>query len=223
MKQQIITLGGGGFSTESDPSLDEYILQQARTAHPRIGFVPTASGDAAASLLKFYARFAALECMPTHLSFFGRTPDLRDWTMAQDVIFVGGGNTRSMLAIWREWGFADILKEALQNGAVLAGVSAGAICWFEHGVTDSHAGMLAPIDGLGFLRGSCCPHYSQEAERRPAFEQFVRAEKIPAGVAIDDGAALHFIDGKPVRVVAGRTGAGAYLVSKQGSATLAEN
>jgi peptidase E len=223
MKQQIITLGGGGFSTESDPSLDEYILKQARTAHPRIGFVPTASGDAPAYLLKFYARFAALDCMPTHLPFFDRTPDLREWAMAQDVIFVGGGNTKSMLAVWRAWGFPAILKEALQSGTVLAGVSAGAMCWFEHGVTDSNAGVLAPLEGLGFLRGTCCPHYSHEPERRPAFEAFVRDEKLPAGVAVDDGAALHFIDGKPVRVVAGRTGAGAYLVSKQGSVMLADS
>jgi dipeptidase E len=214
MPAQIIAIGGGGFLTGSELGLDRYVLGQSPVATPRIGFIATASGDAASTFLKFYTRFTPLNCRPSHLSFFDRTPDLEQWVASQDIIYVSGGNTRSMLAVWREWHLPQLLKRAMTNGTILAGISAGAICWFESGLTDSTAGDLQPLPGLGFLPGSCCPHYSGEQQRGPAFESYIGKGEMPDGIAIDDGAAVHFVNGKPHRIAAGRVAAGAYRVMR---------
>src|ERR1700719_4353817 len=132
MEQQIIALGGGGFSTEpGNLALDAYILSQARRPNPSVCFLGTASGDAASYVVRFYEAFSRLDCRPMHSAFFDRTPDLRERLLTQDVIYVGGGNTKSMLAVWREWNLPAILREAWEAGIVLTGSSAGAICWFE--------------------------------------------------------------------------------------------
>jgi len=214
MSSQIIAVGGGGFSDDSEPELDVYILEQSDAANPGIGFIATASGDAETYLLKFYQRFSKLNCTPSHLTLFRRTPDLQEWVAVQDVIFVGGGNTKSMLAVWKVWGLPDLLKVAAENGTILAGISAGAMCWFEVGITDSVSGTLAPLECLGFVKGSCCPHYSKEAERKPTFEHYVREGNVPAGIAIDDGAAVHLREGTPIRIVSARSGASAYHVAR---------
>jgi peptidase E len=133
--------------------------------------------------------------------------------LAQDAIFVGGGNTRSMLAVWHGWGLAELLEEAAAAGVVLAGVSAGAICWFEQGVTDSWADRLRPLECLGWLAGSCCPHYDGEVERRPAYHSLLRDGHLKPGYAIEDGVAIHFKSGKVERVVSKRSGSRAYYVS----------
>lgn len=191
-------------------ALDRYILAQARVPEPAVAFLPTASGDADSYIVRFYTAYLELSCRPSHLSFFRRTPDLRSYLLAQDVIYVGGGNTKSMLAVWREWALPEILREAWESGIVLAGISAGAICWFEQGVTDSYADQLRALDCLGFLPGSCCPHYDGEAERRPAFHRLLRDGEIAPGFAIDDGAAIHFINHDVHRVIASRREATAY-------------
>ena len=212
-KRQVIALGGGGFLMEPDnPTLDLYVLNQARTAQPAVTFLGTARGDTDSCLVKFYTAFTSYACRPSHLPLFQRTPRLRDHLLRQDVIYVGGGNTKSMLAIWRDWGIPMLLREAWEEGAILAGVSAGAICWFQHGVTDSYAEKLSVLEGLGFVEGSCCPHYDGEPERRPAYHEFLLKGDIPPGVAIDDGAAIHLIDGAIHRVVASRPKASAYRV-----------
>jgi peptidase E len=126
------------------------------------------------------------------------------------VIFIGGGNTKSMLAVWRDWGVPEILREAWESGIVLTGVSAGAICWFEQGVTDSWAGGLRPIDGLGFLPGSCCPHYDGEADRRPSYHRLLSSGEIAAGIAIEDWTGVHFVGTNLHRVVTSKCGARAY-------------
>jgi peptidase E len=167
MPAHIIAIGGGGFLHGTELGLDRYVLEQSPVAKPRIGFIATASGDAASTFLKFYTRFAPLNCRPSHLSFFDRTPDLEKWVHSQDIIYVSGGNTKSMLAVWREWNLPNLLQSAIQKGTVLAGISAGAICWFESGLTDSMQGDLMPLPCLGFLSGSCCPHYSGEPQRKP--------------------------------------------------------
>jgi dipeptidase E len=213
---QIIAMGGGGFSTGSEPGLDHYVLEQARSTTPRIGFIGTATGDSESYLVKFYARFSQLDCQPSHLPLFGRTPNLEDWVLAQDVIFVGGGNTKSLLSVWDGWGLAALLRRAGEAGTILSGISAGAICWFDWGVTDSMAETLGPLACLGFVPGSCCPHYSGESERRPAYERMVASGEIVPGYAIDDGAALHFEDGRAKQVVSGRPGAEVYRVEGSG-------
>jgi dipeptidase E len=216
-KKQIIAMGGGSFTaTPDNPALELYALAQTRKSNPSICFLPTATGDAPTYIAKFYATFAKQRCRPTHISFFERTPRLREILLAQDLIYVGGGNTKTMLAVWREWQVPNILRQAWNSGIVLAGVSAGAICWFDSGVTDSWAERLAPLPCLGWLPGGCCPHYDGEAERRPAVHQFVAKGSVPQTLALDDGAAAHFVGRKLKRIVCSRHEAGAYLVRRAG-------
>lgn len=212
-KRQIIALGGGGFLMEPDnPALDLYVLRQALATRPAIAFLGTARGDADANLVSFYRAFSGHDCRPSHLPLFERTPNLRDYLLRQDIIYVCGGNTKSMLAVWRDWGLPALLKEAWEGGTVLAGVSAGAICWFQQGVTDSYADRLAVLECLGFLEGSCCPHYDGERERRPAYHDFLLKGDVAPGIALDDGAAVHMVEGAVHRVVASRPQARGYRV-----------
>jgi dipeptidase E len=210
---QIIAMGGGGFSMEPEnPALDRYILAQTGATRPRVAFLPTATGDAPLYIVNFYTAFSRFECHPSHLTLFGRTPDLNEYLLNQDVIYVGGGNTKSMLAVWRDWGLAEILYTAWQQGVVLAGVSAGAICWFQAGLTDSWGGVYKMLPCLGFLPGSCTPHYDGEPERRPTFQGFIQRGETPAGYALDDAAALHFVGDTLAHVVTTRPDAHAYRV-----------
>jgi dipeptidase E len=211
---EIVAIGGSAFSGEpQNLALDQYILKQTGKSRPRVLLIPTARGDDADYVAKFYAAYAALDARPAHLPFFQRTPDLRELVLAQDAIFVGGGNTRSMLAVWRGWGLMELLEEASAAGVFLAGVSAGAICWFEQGVTDSWADRLRPLECMGWLPGSCCPHYDGEAERRPAYHSLLLAGQLKPGYAIEDGVAAHFTNGKLTRIVSKNAGSRAYYVS----------
>ena len=130
---------------------------------------------------------------------------------------MGGGSTKNLLALWKEWGLDQILIEAWESGIVLAGLSAGAICWFDQGLTDSYGDTPEPIECLGILSGSCCPHYDGEVKRRPAFEQAIQEEKMMAGYALDDGAALHYVDKELRHVISSRSEASAYYVNKPGT------
>ena len=171
-----------------------------------------ATGEAPESIVRFYEVFPAERCRRTHLKLFGiPRPDWREHLLAQDVIFVGGGNTANMLAVWRVHGADAVLREAWERGTVLCGVSAGAICWFEAGVTDSFRAELDGLDCLGFLPGSACPHYDGEAERRPAYHRLVR-DGFPGGLAADDGVALHFVGTRFEEAVGAKSGAAAYRV-----------
>jgi peptidase E len=217
-KPQIIPIGGGSFTVEPEnPRLERYVLAQTRKRNPKVCFLGTATGDADTYVAKFYASFTNLDCRPTHVPLFARTPDLRKVLLGQDVIYVGGGNTRSMLAVWREWGIFSILREAWRRGIVLTGVSAGAICWFKAGVTDSWAGRLAALPGMGFLPGACCPHYDSEKERRPATHRLVASRQVPTTLTLDDGAAAHFVGRRLIRVVSARPKARGYEVRRKGS------
>ena len=213
--EQIIALGGGGFSMEDSPLLDDYILAASQKDRPKVCLVPTASGDSESLLLKFYRRFGSASCQATDLSLFRRQiQDLEDFACSQDIIYVSGGNTANMLAIWKLHGFDTALKKALSNGTVLAGLSAGSICWFESGVTDSFGEDLQMLDCLGFLPGSHCPHYDGELNRRPSYHRFV-ADGAAGGYAVDDSAALHFKNGQCAQIISSRSDAHAYKVSFQ--------
>ncbi len=214
--RQIIAMGGGESTMNPDhPTLDQYIIEQTDKSNPKICFLPTAGGESNRYIVKFYKAFTELGCHPTHLSLFRpHTADLASVIMAQDIIYVGGGNTKSMLALWREWELDEILHEAWYKGIVLAGLSAGAICWFEQGVTDSIPGQLTPLPCLGFLSGSCCPHYDGQAERRPAYHRLMNEGKITPGYGIDESAALHFTGDELNCVVSARPEARAYRVAK---------
>jgi peptidase E len=213
----IIAIGGGGFVGDpANPALEKYLIDQAQKPHPNVLMIATARGDDAAYVESFHRAFRGLGATTRDLPFFHRTPDLRQLILDQDVIYVGGGNTRSMLAVWREWGLPEILKEAYDRGIVLGGQSAGAICWFEQGVTDSWADRLRPLECMGFLSGSCCPHYDGEVERRPAYHGLLRTGQIRPGYAIDDRVAAHFRNGKLERVVSKRPGSTVYRVTTDG-------
>lgn len=211
---QFITMGGGGFSMEPEnPLLDQYIVQQARTERPKVCFLSQASGEARDYILNFYKAFNALDCRPSWLSLFQpHSADIEGYLMEQDIIYVGGGNTKSMLALWREWGMDRILRQAGENGTVLAGISAGCICWFESGLTDSIPGRLTALPCLGYLRGSCTPHYDGEPGRRPNYQRLVASGELIPGYAFDDSAAGHFVDGELKQVVASRPNARGYRV-----------
>ncbi len=217
--RHIVAMGGGGFSREPEnPLMDDFILGLTGKAEPKVCSVPTAQGDADSYLLRFYQAFAARRCRPTHLGLFHRTvDDIRRFVLEQDVIYVAGGNTANLLAVWRVHGLDSVLREAWDAGIVLCGTSAGALCWFSAGVTDSFGTALAPLhDGLGFLPGSHCPHYDGDRRRRPSYHRFV-AEGLPAGVAADDGCGLHFVGTELVEVVTSQQGAQAYRVAPAGN------
>jgi dipeptidase E len=216
--RQIITLGGGGFSMEPDnPLLDRFILSRARRCSPNICFVPTASGDSPSYTERFYTAFAEHDCHPTDLQLFQRTvSDLEAFVLAQDIIYVGGGNVANLLAVWRAHGLDQILREGRERGIVLCGISAGMNCWFEQSVTDSFDlnQLRALKDGLGLLPGSACPHYDGEPQRRPTYQQLIRSGALAAGWAADDGAAIVFADASEPAVVTSRPTACAYRVRR---------
>ena len=217
--QQIIAIGGHGLtSSAEDLTLSRYILDQVPVPHPRICFLSQAGGEDAFYIANFYRHFLALDAVPSDLSLFRpHTADIVDFLLQQDAIYVGGGNTRSMLALWREWRLDRILRQAWQNGTLLSGVSAGAICWFEQGLTDSIPGKLTPLPCLGFLPGSCSPHFDGEPQRRPSYHRLIADSEMMPGFGIDDYAALHFIGVDSMRAVASRAGANAYRVESSTS------
>jgi dipeptidase E len=208
-------LGMGGYP---DDALLEHALSLARG--PRVLYVPTASAENAAGIVLWYDRLRGRAEL-THLSFFPWPPaQLRELALAHDVILVSGGNTANALAIWHVHGFDAILREAWQEGILLTGWSAGMICWFEQGVTDSFGPELAAMDCLGLLPGSACPHYDGEERRRPVYTELVR-EGLAAGIAADDDVGVHFVGRELRDVVSSREGATAYRVSAGGEEPLA--
>jgi peptidase E len=195
----------------------DYVLSLTGKPRPKVCNIPTAQGDAANALVRFYTQVPADRTERTHLALFERTvKDIRQFLLDQDVIFVGGGNTANMLAVWRVHGVDRVLREAWEAGIVLCGGSAGSLCWFECGTTDSFdLNQLQPLrDGLGFLPGSHCPHYDSEEQRRPLYHRLI-GEGFPAGFAIDDDAAIHFVGTEIAEVVSARAGATAYRVEQR--------
>lgn len=221
--QQIIAIGGGTFggiefgATQTENTkMERYLIEQTQQQNPKVCFLPQASVEDKSYVVRFYETFSWLGAKPSWISLFGRVEKTwKEKLLAQDLIFVGGGNTRSMLALWREWGLDQVLKEAYQQGTVLAGVSAGAICWFEECITDS-VWPLGALKGLGFLKGSCCPHYDSEPERRPTFLSKVKAGEVIPGIALEDNTGAHYVAGTLKTVVSTKENKKAYLVSSQG-------
>ena len=212
--RNIIAIGGGGFGESPGQGIiEQYILNQTRKKRPKICFIPTATGDNEAYKVNFYSTFTKLNCEPTHLDFFKRTPDLKKLILNQDVIFVGGGNTKSMLAVWKEWKLDRILKVAYRNGIVMSGVSAGAICWFQNGITDSWASELKIMPCLNFVRGTCCPHYDEEPERKPFVKNLLDRKKVKKIYAVDGGVALHIKNEENFKSVVFRKTKSSYAVS----------
>jgi peptidase E len=219
-ERNIVGLGGAGSTDAETRRLVAYVVGISGKPAPKVCFVPTAVGDDDSSVLRFYGHLPD-EARASYLPFFPWPPaDLRRFALEQDVIFVSGGNTANMLAIWRVHGFDQILREAWEAGVVLTGWSAGMICWFEAGVTDSFGPELDGMrDGLGFLGGSACPHYDGEELRRPVYTRLV-AEGFPPGVAADDGVGLHYVGTELAEVASVREGATGYRVGPEGETPL---
>ena len=200
--RQVIAIGGGGFGrTQESYLIEQYILDQAGKNNPKICFIPTATGDLDPYIVNYYSVFSKLQCKPTHISFFKRTIDLENHIKNQDIIFVGGGNTKSMLAVWREWGLDEILFDAYNRGVIMSGVSAGAICWFENGITDSWKDNQSILPCLNFVKGNCCPHYDEEPERIPFVSKILKNKEIDNCLAIEGFCALHVVDDLPKHIV----------------------
>lgn len=218
MTRRIIPCGG---RLLFHPALVDHVLSFAKRTRPKVLFLPTASGDDPAYLLTFYRQLAGRACDLGHLALFDRTVDDIDALVRdQDVVIVGGGNTANLLAIWRVHGVDRALRAAYETGTVLSGWSAGCICWFEGGTTDSFTPELGALrDGLGFLRGSATPHYDSE-ERRPAVYAREIAAGLPPGIALDDGVAARYEDERLVEVVSGREDGRAFTVDRSGQTPL---
>jgi dipeptidase E len=217
---QIVAMGGGGFSMERENQLlDDYVLSLSGSSHPRICFLPTASGDADHYVVRFYRRFSAC-CQASHISLFRRDQggegvedDLAAHLLAQDVIYVGGGNVLSMLGVWRAHGLDEVLRQAWRRGIVLCGPSAGSLCWFAEALSAFH-GAPRRVRGLGLLPYSNCVHYDAEPARRGEYHRFV-GDGMRPGYAADDGVALHFRGTRLERVLSSRAGGRAYRVEIQ--------
>ncbi len=213
LKKHIVAIGGGGFGRNNSSNLiEKYILSLSGKKSPNICFLPTATGDDDTYIVRFYSIFTQFNCLPTHIEFFKRTTDIHNHIMNQDVVFVGGGNTKSMLAIWNDWGMTSLLKHAYNKGVIMSGVSAGAICWFTSGITDSWDNELKILPCLDFIKGTCCPHYDEEPSRIPYVKKVLFEEKINNCISIEGGSAMHFIDDKPFKNISFKNNKNTYNV-----------
>jgi len=220
-ERTIVAIGGGGFSADPASPLDDFLLELTGAERPRAAFLATASGDSDYQTVRFHDAYGRRGVATTHVPLFGAlAPDeVRERILGSDLVYVGGGNTASLLAVWRTHGVDLILREAWEGGTVLGGVSAGGNCWFEACTTDSF-GPIAPLaDGLGFLPGSFCPHYDGEPERRPTYNRLV-AEGFSPGWAAEDGVALHFAGTELREAVTVVPGSRAYRVDAGGETPL---
>ena len=212
----IIAIGGGGFTHDSDPELEQFILAQCPTSRPAIGYLGIANHNDDARIQRFYQCFASKQHSLSHLPDLA-SPQAAQWFAQQDIFYVGGGNSAFLINQLRAAKLDTALAEAGRRGALLCGVSAGAVCWFDAALSDSLGSGLAPLLGLGVVAGSCCPHYSSEAQRRPAYESHIAYGLLPDGIAIDDGVAVLLEHEQPARAYTARhNNLGAYHVTRVG-------
>jgi peptidase E len=205
-KTTVVPIGGGKFCD----GMAAFLVGLTGKERPRMLYVGTASAEDPTQALRAYDTFGRLAEI-SRLDFFPWPPeDLRSTVLDQDLIFVGGGNSANMLAIWRLHGVDRLLREAFEDGIVLSGSSAGGLIWFDSGVTDSFGPQLEPTAYLGFLSGSYCPHWDDEEQRRPRYHELLKKGALPAGLAADAGVGIHFVDGELREVVACDEGSRAY-------------
>jgi peptidase E len=225
-RRHVLAIGGGMLMPrDSAPLQVKYAMELTGRPRPKLCVLNTAVGDDPNAYLRVYDRLAETPARVRHLALFPmpNVTDPEDLLMSQDVIFVGGGSVANMVAVWRVHRIDEILRKAWQAGIVLAGSSAGGICWFEGGTTDSFGIKLrAFTDGLAMLPGSFCPHYHSEAERRPLYQRLVADGALPGGIACDDGTAAHFADETLAEQVSDRPAANAYLVTQDGAGGVTE-
>ena len=221
IKKKIIAIGGGGFTHHSDESLDQFVLDQSKKINNKIGFLATASKDDKEKISSFYKRFGNIESELSHFNLTLNVDGFSEWILEKDIIYIGGGNTVFMLEIWRKYKLEQIFKNAYEKGIILSGVSAGAVCWFDWILSDSVGPGFNSIRGINLISGSCTPH-SSNIKRINQFESDIKDSKLPNGIAIDDGVAVVFIDGKPTEVYSSRKNHKAYFLDKNKKVNLKE-
>ncbi len=218
--KQIVAIGGAmAKSLSASRLLLSYVLSLPGKENPKLLHINTASGNRDSSALALYRMLAGcVPCEASELAFFDRTPpfkQMRDLVLSQDVIFANGGNTKSMLAVWRDYGLPEVLREAWEAGIIMSGSSAGGICWFEQCLTDSYDVEFTALDCMGFLPGSACPHFDGEKGRRETYHRMVLEGTLKPGIAIDERVAVHYVDHRIKSVITTAQGTGAYLVYPQ--------
>ena len=221
IEKKIIAIGCVGVTPESDKNLDQFILGQLKKTKNEIGFLATASKDDDEKIEKFYKKFENSSSQLSHFNLTLSVNGFSEWLLNKDLIYVGGGNTSFMLKIWRENNFEQVFKIAYEKGIILSGVSAGAVCWFDWILSDSMGQGFKPLKGINLIEGSCTPH-SSNIERINEFKLNIKNNKLPNGIAIDDGVAVVFIDGKPTEVYSTINNQSAYFLDKNKKINLKE-
>jgi dipeptidase E len=211
-----ILIAGGNYGT---PFI-RYMATLTGKKRPKLLYLPTASADSQSNIIAWYRSCAPLDVYPlVQESFIESSRQTRSWEevlLAVDGIVASGGNTLNQQAIWKAQGVDVVLKQAWDRGIVLGGASAGSLCWFEEGTTDSRPKQLTIVKCLGFLKGSHCPHYDAEPDRRPLYQKLIASGEMQPGYACDNDAGLYFEDNTVARVLASRKGAKVYHVSASG-------
>ena len=221
IEKKIIAIGGGGFTHQLDLSLDRFVIDKLKSTNNKIGFLATASKDDEKKISLFYKRFENTEFELSHFNLTSNINGFSDWIMSKDLVYIGGGNTVFMLEIWRKNKLEHIFKDAYEKGTILSGISAGAVCWFDWILSDSVGPGFKPLRGINLISGSCTPH-SSNIERINQFESDIKNNKLPQGIAIDDGVAVVFVDGKPSEVYSSRKNHTAYFLDKNKKVNLEE-
>ena len=221
IERKIIAIGGGGFTHQLDESLDQFVIDQSKKPKNKIGFLATASKDDENKINLFYKRYQNTKSELSHFNLTSATDGFCEWILNKDIIYIGGGNTVFMLNIWKKNKLENIFKDAYEKGIILSGVSAGAVCWFDWILSDSAGPGYNPIRGINLISGSCTPH-SSNIQRIDQFELEIKNNKLPQGMAIDDGVAVVFIDGKPTEVYSSRKNHTAYFLNKDKKVNLEE-
>ena len=221
IEKKIISIGGGGFTHQLDESLDQFVIDQSKKSKNKIGFLATASNDDENKINSFYKRYQNTQSELSHFNLTSTQDGFSKWILDKDIIYIGGGNTDFMLGIWKKNKLEKIFKDAYEKGIILSGVSAGAVCWFDWILSDSVGPGFNPLRGINFISGSCTPH-SSNIERIDQFELDIKNNKLPQGIAIDDGVAVVFIDGKPTEVYSSINNHNAYFLDKNTKINLKE-
>ena len=221
IEKKIIAIGGGGFTHQSDLSLDQFVIDKLKRTNNKIGFLATASKDDEKKISLFYKRFENTKFELSHFNLTSNINGFSEWIMSKDLVYIGGGNTVFMLEIWRKNKLENIFKVAYEKGIILSGISAGAVCWFDWILSDSVGPGFNPLRGINLISGSCTPH-SSNIERINQFESDIKNNKLPQGIAIDDGVAVVFVDGKPTEVYSSRKNHAAYFLDKNKKINLKE-
>ena len=221
IEKKIIAIGGGGFTHQLDQSLDQFVIDKLKRTNSKIGFLATASKDDEKKISLFYKRFENTKFELSHFNLTSNINGFSKWLMSKDLVYIGGGNTVFMLEIWKKNKLEHIFKDAYEKGIILSGISAGAVCWFDWILSDSVGQGFNSLRGINLISGSCTPH-SSNIERINQFESDIKNNKMPQGIAIDDGVAVVFVDGKPTEVYSSRKNHTAYFLDKYKKINLKE-